>query len=252
MENKSIIDDSRITSPIEAYENLLCFVCLAVCDQPLLLNCCEGIICTKCISDWTSKNNSCPKCRNEKPQTEVPNKFIMRLFSNLRVKCVFEDKGCKDIVSFDTINDHEKNCIYNHDRIVKCKKCFLEIPFKLNESHNCINDLLLTVNNLTKKLDEFSIKEQLTTSGNCKTELGSCAFVQLQVPIDKKDLIIDIISNFRIHNQHPLVKTTRKAYICDMCRHRYENFQSFYCSICDFDLCSNCYNFANSKVEDNR
>ena len=47
------------------------------------------------------------------------------------------------------------------------------------------------------------------------------------------------------HHIHPLVfcKTSRVSWICDVCRRKPKIFEtqfSYYCTLCDFDLCKNC------------
>ena len=44
----------------------------------------------------------------------------------------------------------------------------------------------------------------------------------------------------QIHS-HILAITFRISWICNLCFARYQNTPSFYCKICDFDACMNCY-----------
>jgi hypothetical protein len=82
-----------------------------------------------------------------------------------------------------------------------------------------------------------------------KTRATEGAFC-IEIPIDKKGLIEEIINNFRIHSKHVLHKTKRISCICDLCS-KYCNL-SYYCSECDFDLCIKCYDYTKGKKVNER
>jgi len=248
MEIKVPLDESRIITPKEAYDCLICFVCLSISENPLLLKCCECITCSKCINDCIKKQNKCPKCRHESPQKEVPNKFILRLFSNLRVKCIYDEKGCKEVVSYDCIDEHEKTCQFNFNRINKCENCLVEFPYSAKDSHECVKELVRIVGNLTKKLESLSLEHDTLK----KSSIIFSNSNSVEVPKDKKEMIEDIVSNLRIHGEHPLVKSMRINYFCDCCRTNYRQTDSYYCSACDFDLCIRCFSYMKGRIEDNR
>ena len=70
----------------------------------------------------------------------------------------------------------------------------------------------------------------------------------------KEDCFIKIIDDCKFHF-HPLIYcitsrgSERKTnWICDKCKGHYNDSEwSFYCTICDFDLCFNCYKYSNLK-----
>lgn len=240
--DKNPIDESRITSPAELYEPLRCFICLSLSKNPLLLNCCDCLTCGKCISDWFKRGKLCPKCRSKNPKTETPNKFIMRLFGNLRMQCRFP--SCKENVSYDNLEKHEKNCEFNENRTVECEKCHLQVIWRDKIEHDCVDALVQLVNKLNLEIEtQKKEKEDQVKLINTGMEL-------LPVPSDKKDIILEILSNFRIH-PHPLTATNRNLFFCDCCNKQYFLKESQYCSNCDFDLCMDCFNYIKGKREFN-
>lgn len=51
----------------ELREKFVCFICLQLATDPVVIPCCGQIVCSKCLDDWfSSKNNStCPYCRQQ-------------------------------------------------------------------------------------------------------------------------------------------------------------------------------------------
>jgi hypothetical protein len=247
---KSSIDETRIVSPKEAYEPLICMICLNISNNPLLIKCCESISCTNCIDDCIKKNNKCPKCRFDDPQKEVPSRFIMRLFSNLRVKCVYEEKGCSEVTSYENIEQHEMKCQYNPNRKIKCDKCSTELNVKDQDSHDCIKQLSSLVETLTKKIQDLTVEKETTLKDNLNTPRPNHSLIQ--VPIQFKEVFEEALCNLRVHSKHILIKSSRGNALCDMCCSPITRSDSFNCIPCNFDLCLKCHNYIKTKVEDNR
>ena len=55
---------SSLFEKIEQYHNKnACIICSDTLKEPILLYCCQNIICGKCIFKWLQENNKCPYCR---------------------------------------------------------------------------------------------------------------------------------------------------------------------------------------------
>lgn len=109
------VDQDKITEGRDYYESIKCNLCyrLAI-NNNKLFNCCEQIVCGQCTNDWLSKKSNCPNCRTENPTVTNLNKFILRIFDNLRFRCINNGSGCKE-QSLTAINlkEHENSCICN-------------------------------------------------------------------------------------------------------------------------------------------
>lgn len=57
----------KLSCVTERFENILaeeCPICMSDKQDPVMVPCCQGIACGKCLLSWTTKNGSCPLCRN--------------------------------------------------------------------------------------------------------------------------------------------------------------------------------------------
>jgi hypothetical protein len=110
--------------------------------------------------------------------------------------------------------------------IFKCKNgCNEKIPYlELNEhcKKNCVN--------LSYKLKYLELKKKVNKLKNENNALKNHNEINndFQIKINR--------------HEHPLVlvKTLRPFWICNNCLLQFEEERSYYCSVCDFDLCIPC------------
>jgi hypothetical protein len=132
---------SHVYSPKNYYENLKCMLCDELCNEPRIVNCCERLCCKLCINEHISKYPMCPICKAYKPNIQIPNRFIIRLFYNLKVRCQYTRNGCKDIFSYYAIQDHERKCKYNDTKYTKCENCNCDINIANLANQDCVKHL---------------------------------------------------------------------------------------------------------------
>lgn len=54
----------KLNQKMKDYRNVNeCILCLEFMEQPILVYCCQNIVCWKCIEKWLKVNNCCPYCR---------------------------------------------------------------------------------------------------------------------------------------------------------------------------------------------
>ena len=119
---KNIVDLDNFSS------EFICVICLAMVIKPLQLKCCDHLICTGCLKTYIKNNYQilkCPLCKRSLTY-ETPNKIILRLYSNLKIKC--KNKGCYHV----SLNENYFSNIFNHceeieenikNRYKYCKQC---------------------------------------------------------------------------------------------------------------------------------
>jgi len=120
-------------------EDLTCAICLNICFKPVMISCCERLMCYECLKMMIKHSNSmflkCPLCKEVNIKFEKPFKLINRLFENLKLKCV--NKQCDEIIKYYFYFDHIYNeCLYNKSNFRYCKTCQC-IVVKNSNSHIC-------------------------------------------------------------------------------------------------------------------
>lgn len=121
----------------------------------------------------------------------------------------------------------------------------------LSNLKNDINELKLNennkkINNLIEKID-FLVKENL----DLKEKIKNLENENLNL----KELFVKEINNIKNFDDTPNVYIpkyhkhilnlclTNRSWGCDICKQHFNKFdKSYFCQICDFDLCNNCFN----------
>lgn len=146
-----LIDFERISIGDNIYENIKCILCFRIPFYPLIVDCCENIICNQCHKSWSIKSKSCPLCRQDEFKVGIPNRFIRNIYSSIKYFCSFKEKGClENNLVFDSIAQHEEKCEFNPNRVIVCEKC--EAKYCFNEAHDCILGLIEKNKNLKNKI----------------------------------------------------------------------------------------------------
>lgn len=145
------IDNSYLSS-------LICCYCNSIPRIPRVLNCCQKICCFMCLSNNENslepeKFSKCPGCQKSSKKLE-PSKKIMKIFEKLNLKCKFPK--CQSKIPFLQIEEHEKLCEFNLNGMKKCEVCKLEYN-KVNENHECIQDLLLACERTEKEINNIKV-----------------------------------------------------------------------------------------------
>jgi hypothetical protein len=134
IENLQEIDNYKI--------EFTCVICLGIVIKPMQLRCCDHLICTGCLKKYirsTIQTPKCPLCKHSLIYG-VPNKFIMRLYMNLKINCLYKNEGCEIITTSERYFQHIFNeCSYNSADTTSsykyCKVC--EDIYLENSSHDC-------------------------------------------------------------------------------------------------------------------
>lgn len=139
-------------------DDLTCIICLGVCFRPIVLNCCQHLVCLYCIKEYSIQKDTCPYCRKYM-EFQLPMKLIIRLFDNLTFYCPYKENGCNQEIRYSTYFEH----------IVSCSKISIESPYttisfcqkcqkfysKKESNHICNKDLNNDGNKLIAKLLEL-------------------------------------------------------------------------------------------------
>ena len=135
------IDIKNIVEIDNFSSEFLCIICLGMVIKPLQLKCCDHLICRGCLKIYIKNNYhtlKCPLCKRFLSY-ETPNKLIMRLYSNLKIKC--KNTGCPYISLNENyfihiFNDCEKIEEKIKNRYLYCKHC-AELYEINSDGHEC-------------------------------------------------------------------------------------------------------------------
>lgn len=92
---------------------------------------CEHAFCRACITEWLSRQPTCPVDRNAITAANlraVP-RILRNLLSRLSIACDNEIYGCTIVVKLDALASHLEECEHNPKRPLPCEKgCGFVIP----------------------------------------------------------------------------------------------------------------------------
>lgn len=112
-------------------EELVCPICAGVLEEPLQAAVCEHAFCRACITEWLSRQPTCPVDRSSITTTNlrpVP-RILKNLLSRLSISCDNAIYGCTQILKLDSLNNHLDECEHNPKKPLPCERgCGSIIP----------------------------------------------------------------------------------------------------------------------------
>lgn len=113
-------------------EELICTICAGVLEEPLQAAGCEHAFCRACITEWLSRQPTCPVDRSAitSPNNLRPVPRILKnLLSRLSISCDNAIYGCTHILKLDTLTNHLEECEHNPKKPLPCERgCGSVIP----------------------------------------------------------------------------------------------------------------------------
>lgn len=171
----------------DTHELHFCAICMEILEDPLMTPNCEHIFCKSCLSNWLKDHSTCPKCRKRVNCRQLrPSRICKAFLSELKVRCQYENQGCKAVLAADGLRHHEKLCDFspdavmkvkcrfegcdekcaidqiefheslcpiNPERIICCTTCGYKITKQEQNAHCCIKTLSELHENLQKRID---------------------------------------------------------------------------------------------------
>lgn len=155
------IELENLTFGKEFSEYIKCIICYNIHKQSNYFTCCDVLACNSCIKEWLKVNKVCPICRSNNFKLNIPNRFVQRMFDDLKFYCAFRNKGCEtNNLTFENSLSHTKYCKYNPNGYTKCDKCDASFASKYSHFHDCIKYLNSKVNCLADENQKLKSKQQ--------------------------------------------------------------------------------------------
>ena len=103
-------DEERFATSVD--RNFICSICFNVLKDPVLCPRNHHCFCRGCITKHLENYRRCPTCADELTvQTLVePQRMVKQLLNELKIHCVYIDKGCQEIVQLQHLDQHEATC----------------------------------------------------------------------------------------------------------------------------------------------
>ncbi|XP_072940359.1 E3 ubiquitin-protein ligase NRDP1 isoform X1 [Epargyreus clarus] len=158
-------------------EELICPICSGVLEDPLQAPACEHAFCRACITEWISRQPTCPVDRQAVTASQlrpVP-RILRNLLSRLCTSCDNAPHGCIAVLKLDSLASHLVECEFNPKRPMPCEAgCGLVIPKDELAEHNCVRELRALIATQQGKLTDYQqeLVEQRLIINEHKRELA--------------------------------------------------------------------------------
>ena len=103
-------DEERFVTTIN--RNFLCLICFNVLKDPVLCPKNHHCFCRGCITKHLENLQRCPTCADELTQETLtePPRMVKDYLNESKIRCVYHDRGCKEIVQLQHLDQHEDSC----------------------------------------------------------------------------------------------------------------------------------------------
>ena len=106
-------DEERFATTVN--RNFLCLICFNVLKDPVLCPRNQHCYCRGCITKQLENSQRCPTCADELAELTVetlaePNRMVKDYLNELNIRCVYINRGCKEIVQLQHLDQHEATC----------------------------------------------------------------------------------------------------------------------------------------------
>ena len=129
-EEKYGYDDSRFEKAVDTHFH--CSICYNVLKEPMMCRNNEHIFCRGCITEHLTVNShTCPECKEDLTvETLRKARLASNYLSELKIKCDYFNRGCKEYIRLQELDSHVQNCGFAP---VKCSNEECEIVVNKHE-----------------------------------------------------------------------------------------------------------------------
>ena len=103
-------DEERFVTTIN--RNFLCLICFNVLKDPVLCPRNQHCFCRGCITKHLENSRKCPTCADELTEETMtePSRMVKDYLNESKIRCVYHDRGCEEIVQLQHLDQHEDSC----------------------------------------------------------------------------------------------------------------------------------------------
>ena len=156
-------DEERFASTVD--RDFICSICCNVLKDPVLCPRNHHCFCRGCITKHLENSQRCPTCADQLTvETLVePQRMVKRMLNELKIHCVYIDRGCQEIVQLQLLDQHEATCGFkpamctnqgcgatlNHRDLIHHESEVCE--FRKLKCHSC-EEMTKTLTNMEKRI----------------------------------------------------------------------------------------------------
>ena len=103
-------DEERFATTVN--RNFLCLICFNVLREPVLCPRNQHCFCRSCITKHLENSRRCPTCADELTVETLaePPRMIKDILNELNIHCVYNNRGCQEILQLQHLDNHEATC----------------------------------------------------------------------------------------------------------------------------------------------
>ena len=103
-------DEERFATTVN--RNFLCLICFNVLKDPVLCPRNQHCFCRSCITKHLENSRRCPTCADELTVETLaePNRMVKDYLNELKIHCVYNNRGCHEILQLQHLDSHEATC----------------------------------------------------------------------------------------------------------------------------------------------
>ena len=103
-------DEERFVTTVN--RNFLCLICFNVLKHPVLCPKNHHCFCRGCITKHLENSQRCPTCAEELTEETLtePPRMVKDYLNESKIRCVYHDRGCQEIVQLQHLDQHEDSC----------------------------------------------------------------------------------------------------------------------------------------------
>ena len=93
-------------------QNFICSICFNVLRDPVLCRRNQHCFCRGCITSHLKNSQRCPTCADplSLETLTAPQRMVKEYLNELKIRCVYHDRGCQEILQLQDIEQHENSC----------------------------------------------------------------------------------------------------------------------------------------------
>ena len=173
-------DEERFLTTVS--RNFLCLICFNVLKDPVLCPRNQHCFCRTCITKHLENSRRCPTCADELTVETLaePNRMVKDYLNELKIHCVYNNRGCHEIVQLEHLDNHEATCGFT-PAVCTNQGCGVTLnqrdlihhqselcEFRKLKCHSC-GEMTKTLVDMEKRI--ANVEKNMSTNETMKTEI---------------------------------------------------------------------------------